>query len=371
MSIKLTDKYEYVEHEMLERIFMLQNPSNMRRCNDYMIEQLIDLAPEGVTVVRRRGNLLIRKGASSGPHPYYLAHLDQVHDYAPFMELAVEEFKHGGELLCAYDANDRQHGVGGDDKCGIYLAMVMLHKLDHVTAVFVRDEEVGCQGSSEVPLSWFKHAAFVIQSDRNNTTMDVIRDTNGMTCASDEFLSSILELPIAVEQGHSENTGSITDVGELASRGLEVSMINISSGYHHAHTDDEYVDLRELDVSIILAYEAAQNLGDIKWHHKPTSSWGKRSKRWSYTEYDEFTTPRYDSGLQSELREAGFEYGHQVDDWTPTDEVFSNFNNYSRQEVIDGLEEFGYDRNFDALDHFDDGDLIACVRDLGYNIKIV
>ena len=371
MSIKIEDNYQYVETEMLERIFLLQNPSNMRRCNDHMIEQLIDIAPDDITVVKRRGNVLMRKGKPSGPHPYFLAHLDQVHDYAPMMELAIENYKGGGELLCAYDANDRECGVGGDDKCGIYLAMLMLHRLDHVTVVFVRDEEVGCEGSADVPLSWFKHAAFVIQSDRNNTTMDIIGDTNGMNCASVTFLDEMCSLTTAIEHGHTTNTGSITDVGELASRGLEISMVNISSGYHMAHTASEYVDLRQLDVSIALAHEAAQKLGDRKWKHKPTSSWQSFSKRKNYSwggssRYDSAFSPS--SPVQKALATLD---AQEIEEFTLDDApCFVNHESYTRDEVIDGLEEYGYDRNFDALDHFDDGDLIACVRDIGFTIKI-
>lgn len=370
MSLKLKTKYKFVETEMLERIFLLQNPSNMRRCNDHMIDQLIDMAPDNVTVVRSRGSVLMRKGKARGKHPHFLAHLDQVHDYAPFMELAVEHDKHDRELLCAYDANDHECGVGGDDKCGIYLAMIMLHKLPHVTVVFVRDEEVGCEGSSEVPLSWFKHASFVIQSDRNNYTMDIISDTNGMKCASDSFMESMLALPTAIEAGHSENTGSITDIGELASRGLNVSMVNISSGYHNAHTPSEFVDLYELDVSIRLAYDAATTLGDRKWENHPTSTWrsySRKASRWSSPAYSLDQLPS-----ESPVQNALFKLDNQEEDYSPSDDYpFSNHESYSREETIVGLEEFGYDRIFDGLDTFDDKELEDCVSTLGYQIRIV
>ncbi len=199
---------------LLLSVFAIQNPSRNRACNDHAMEVIAKLAPAGCTVVRSKGNMLVRKGKASGPHPYFIAHMDQVHDYVPFMKVLVS-----GNVLHAVDGNQEQCGVGGDDKCGIYLALSMLHTLPHCTAVFVRDEEVGCLGSGEVPLAWFKHASFVIQADRNNRTMDVIRSTNGMSCASDAFMAAILSLPMAVAAKHSPAEGSITDVGELASRG--------------------------------------------------------------------------------------------------------------------------------------------------------
>lgn len=111
-----TQPMEFIDMQMINDIFILQNPSRMRKCNDHMIEALTALAPEGCTVVKKAGNMLIRKGDASGPHPFFLAHLDQVHAYAPFMELVVD-----GDELSAIDANDDPAGVGGDDKCGIYV----------------------------------------------------------------------------------------------------------------------------------------------------------------------------------------------------------------------------------------------------------
>lgn len=303
--------------KLLNAVFLIQNPSHNRACNDYAISQIIKLAPRGCTVVRHRGNLLIRKGDSSGPHPYFLSHMDQVHDYEPFMTLHRE-----GDILSALDGNGDQCGVGGDDKCGIYLALMMLHKLPHCTAVFVRDEEVGCCGSREVPLKWFDHAAFVIQADRNNRTMDIIRHTNSMICASDEFMEAMLALPTAVKHQHSEETGSITDIGELASRGLGCSMVNISSGYHNPHTSREVVNLSELSVTLQLAFEAARTMAHKRWDHEPQDAW-----RGSYGAYGNYG--------------ACGDFGQ----W-PTKSTTEAY----RDSLIDDLVLCGYDRHLSGLD---------------------
>jgi hypothetical protein len=311
-----------LNNRLLKAVFEIQNPSENKRCNDHAMKVITSLAPKGCTIVRKSGNLLIRKGGPTGPHPYFLAHMDQVHNYEPFMQLRL----HDG-VLSALDGNDKQCGVGGDDKCGIYLALAMLHELDHCTAVFVRDEEIGCLGSGSVPLTWFDHAAFVVQSDRNNRTFDVIRDTNGMTCASDEFIAAVLALPQASR--HSENTGSITDIGELACRGLEVSMINISSGYHDPHTSKEVVVLDELLISCELALAIARTMGDYKWSHKPTSSWHNYySKDYKWIPYS------------------------KSDDWSidpPLAKHDADYGGY-RETLYRQLEENGLCREFDMLD---------------------
>lgn len=354
-----------INETLLRAVFLIQNPSLNRWCNDRAMDTITSLAPKGCVVIRNQGNLLIRKGPNSGPHPYYLSHMDQVHDYQPGMTLHIDKDR----VLTARDGNRIQCGVGGDDKCGVYLALMMLHTLPHVTAIFVRDEEVGCLGSGKVPLDWFRYAAFVIQSDRNNRTFDVIRDTNGMTCASDAFMDEILSLPQAVESGHSENTGTITDVGELACRELNLSMVNISSGYHHYHSKTEYVRLPELEISCQLALEAGQRMGSVRWTHTPESFWGPSSGRytgsaWGWDDFDE-DIRRYGKGSTvTNVKKLGIiPDGDDDDDIEFIDEELVNGrvpdydpaihalpSSPEREYLIGELEEYGYDRDYNQLD---------------------
>lgn len=352
---------------LLLDVFHIQNPSRNRACNDHAMKTIEKLAPPGCTVVRNRGNLLIRKGPAKGPHPYFLSHMDQVHGYEPFMRVLVN-----GNVLSAVDGNDKQCGVGGDDKCGIYLALRMLWVLDHCTAVFVRDEEVGCLGSGEVPLAWFQHAAFVMQADRNNRTMDIIRNTNGMNCASDGFIDALMGLPMACAAKHSENTGSVTDVGELASRGLDISMVNISSGYHAPHSHTETVHLDELGIACQLAFEAASLLGGQAWVHGATSpyfcppsakGYGGTAQGYgnSYSrevaKYGDGWPPVTGWSLEQEQEEN--EYWSKVADkergLLDADEVDAQ-----RREGIIGIlcDIYGHDRQFDCLDIWDTEDLL-------------
>lgn len=334
------------DKDLLLSVFAIQNPSRNRACNDHAMDVITSLAPPDCTVIRNRGNLLIRKGPASGPHPYFISHMDQVHDYVPFMQVLLT-----GNLLHAVDGNGDRCGVGGDDKCGIYLALRMLHVLPHVTAVFVRDEEVGCLGSNIVPLQWFDHASFVLQADRNNRTMDVIRDTNAMECASDDFMDCILSLPICKAAGHKENTGSITDIGELASRGLPVSMVNISSGYHGPHTANEVVHLDELSVALQLAYEAATEMGGKRWDHDPSSSWYGSHK------YGAWGSSGYESASYKDV----LDYGVTAPQHKPT---IPDEGSPHREAVIAELVfDFGHDREFDCLDEFTTSELEMWVDD--------
>jgi hypothetical protein len=267
--------------------------------------------------------------------------MDQVHDYVPFMSLQVQ-----GNVLAAFDGNDKQTGVGGDDKSGIYLALMMLRHLDHCTAVFVRDEEVGCQGSGVVPLEWFAHAAFVIQADRNNRTMDIIRSTNGMDCSSDGFFDAMLGLPICVAAGHKEANGSVTDIGELASRGLHVSMVNISSGYHDPHSSRETVHMDELSIMLEVGRQAAALLGDQRWDHVPVDEYAQyRGKGYGKS----YASPSHGKPTYTGLEDDWSSYN--IDDLP--DDVDTE-----REEIIHLLvTDHGFDREFDGLDQLETEDL--------------
>lgn len=273
--------------DLLHKVFMIQNPSFNEACNNHAIESIRNLIPKGCTVVVEEGNMVVHRGNLDVIRPFYLAHMDQVHDYVPFMTLDILD-----GVLYAYDGNKKQTGTGGDDKCGIYVAIAMLHALPNCSAVFVRDEEVGCVGSQSVSLEWFKNAAFVIQCDRNNTSYDIIAKTNGMVCASDEFVEAMLSLPAC--KLHTKAQGSVTDIGTLAKRGLEVSMINLSSGYHEPHSSREVVSIEQLRLATTIARQTAVNYGTSVWKHTPTPL---------YPSYVGYTPKKYKPYYSQELEQ--------------------------------------------------------------------
>ena len=338
-----------INTQLLLATFAIQNPSRNIACNNEAMRVIESLAPDGCIVVKSSGNMIIRKGDTSGTHPMYLAHMDQVHSYAPFMTLHIKN-----DVLSAYDGNGKQCGTGGDDKCGVYLALEMLHHLPNVSCVFVRDEEVGCLGSGIVPIGWFDNAAFVIQSDRNNRTFDIVRKTNGMNCASDAFMNALLALPVACK--HNEESGSVTDIGELASRGLPVSCVNISSGYHNPHQDTEIVRLSELAIACELALQAGLLHGGVVWEHTPTST---------YAEYA--TVGHYSSSYGRSRTGRGapyYDYLEDINDKFYAADEISDANLGSvfestpeRERLITSLEAFGYDRTYDMLENFDTDEL--------------
>jgi hypothetical protein len=157
-----------------------------------------------------------------------------------------------------------------------------------------------------------------------------------MTCASDEFIAAVLALPQASR--HSENTGSVTDIGELASRDLGVSMINISSGYHNPHSHTEVVHLDELQIACDLAYAIATTMGNHRWSHKPFDNWPTYK---SYT-----TTSKWKWSKNNTWDDID---NAPVADFHPHSEY--------RDKLIADLEDFGYCRYYDQLDKATTDDL--------------
>ena len=96
-------------------------------------------------------NIYITKGETEF-YPCFVAHLDTVHHMS---NILVKEEKHPNDhgeykdALKAYTPFSNQPtGIGGDDKCGIFVCLQLLEKLDNVKVAFFVSEEIGCIGSS-------------------------------------------------------------------------------------------------------------------------------------------------------------------------------------------------------------------------------
>jgi putative aminopeptidase FrvX len=205
---------------------------------DYMMRKhIMDIVTKmDVYVELDNHNIYITKG--DGPiYPCVVAHLDTVHQILPSYKV-----RKIGDVWYAF-SGDKQVGVGGDDKCGIYVALRMLERYDNIKVAFFHDEEIGCVGSGMADMTFFSDVSFAMQADRRGAS-DIIFDAAGNKLASNEFIRKLK--PLTDRFGFFPNFGSITDVQELKSRGLNISCFNISAGYYDPHTAKETVN--ELDL---------------------------------------------------------------------------------------------------------------------------
>lgn len=189
-----------------------------------------------IKILQHNHNIYITKGKAS-LFPCVVAHLDTVHPiYDDFNILEKDG------VFYAY-SRKKQVGTGGDDKCGIYVALRALSEFDNIKVAFFHDEELGCVGSSDAHMKWFDDVTMAMQADRRGSS-DIIFEAAGNTLASDEFIAMIK--PLYKKYGFHPAFGSITDVQALKDNGLRVSCFNISAGYHEPHSSLETVVEAEL-----------------------------------------------------------------------------------------------------------------------------
>lgn len=184
------------------------------------------------------GNLYAIKGESK-TFPAIVCHADQVQRNHSKDFKAIET----RDIIFGYSPSNHQiEGLGADDKNGVLIALEALKKYDSLKAVFFKEEETGCGGSSHCELSFFNDCRFVIQCDRRGNS-DLITSIGCIDLCSEKFIQDI----DPETYNYKCEVGLMTDVETLKERGLSVSAVNISCGYYNPHTDEEITVKRDLE----------------------------------------------------------------------------------------------------------------------------
>jgi hypothetical protein len=220
--------------KLLKELFKIYSPSkNEKKMRKFIKWWIKNNVPEATIMTDEIGNIYVTKGETE-TYPCLAAHMDQVQKIhsKDFEAIETKDYIFGFSRK-----NKRQEGLGADDKVGVWVNLKCLKKFDHIKAVFFVGEEVGCVGSGKCNMEFFDDCRYVIQCDRRNGD-DLITTIGGWTqLCSPEFIKDIQPELF----GYKEESGLITDVGELKERGLKVSAINLSCGYYEPHTDREFV----------------------------------------------------------------------------------------------------------------------------------
>lgn len=161
------------------------------------------------------------------------AHLDTVHK-EPVRDVVVSET----------GAISSPQGIGGDDRCGVFIILSLLAKSDYRPAIlFCEDEEIGGVGSKKFCkrnelVDELKRLKFFVELDRmGNDDAVFYSDDNA---AFHEFIQKITGYRLAC--------GSFSDISHLMPA-AGVSGVNLSCGYYNAHTTTEYVIPMQMDVT--------------------------------------------------------------------------------------------------------------------------
>lgn len=162
-----------------------------------------------------------------------VAHMDTVHEKMSLPETIVYDPTEKGGIVWS------PQGIGGDDRCGIYIILSLLAKSDKKPSVlFTTDEEIGCLGASkaknDIPKDIYSNFKFIIQLDRRGE-----KDCVFYGCNNTEFKNYIESF------GFVTATGSRSDISELCPK-WDIAGVNLSVGYVKEHTKEEAVYVRNL-----------------------------------------------------------------------------------------------------------------------------
>ncbi|MBR0179053.1 MAG: hypothetical protein IJQ03_01310 [Firmicutes bacterium] len=188
-----------------------------------------------------RGKTIVHQGCYilvSGEAPIMLlAHLDTVHE-KPVKDICKSL---DGNILMS------PQGIGGDDRCGVY-ALVKAYEGSPVKPwlLFTCDEEIGGLGAAAFVTEYSKGKMpkgldtlkLLIEIDRKGN-----KDAVYYGCDNAEFEAYI------TSKGFVTANGSFSDISIIAPK-LGVAAVNLSSGYHNAHTLHEYINRKQIDAVV-------------------------------------------------------------------------------------------------------------------------
>jgi hypothetical protein len=82
-------------------------------------------------------------------------HKDQIYLIQKDINLDIEECNVDGQTLlyARNPINGSPTGIGGDDKCGVYICLKLLEKIDKIKCAFFVEEEIGMLTLADVDLS--------------------------------------------------------------------------------------------------------------------------------------------------------------------------------------------------------------------------
>jgi len=185
---------------------------------------------------------------AEGDTPYMLvAHLDTVHKSVP----SIICYSKSGHMMSP-------QGIGGDDRCGVYIILSLLQKLPFKPYVlFTMEEEIGGWGASS--FNSYIHGnppslKYIVEFDRKGKN-----DCVFYNCDNAEFTAFVEQF------GFKTAWGTFTDISLIAPK-LGVAAVNLSCGYYNPHLTHEYVSLRDVKKIIEMSYNMlTSECGEFKY----------------------------------------------------------------------------------------------------------
>ncbi|MCK5642558.1 MAG: hypothetical protein KAJ19_17250, partial [Gammaproteobacteria bacterium] len=251
-----------MEDRKLQRLKEVLSVPTHSREEELMIDYLEEVLTEKGYDYKKDniGNIYVTKGEAEY-FPCFVAHTDTVHSIN--LNLKVVQLEENGQtILTGIDAKTmKPSGIGGDDKCGVFLCLEMLDKLDNVKIALFVSEEIGCIGSRQADPEFFSNVGYAIQYDSpkgDSMSMSLMgKDLFGKSTNFGEKVS-----PLILEHGITDwARHPYTDIWPLMEK-FGFSCLNLAAGYHRYHTANEYVVVEEVENGFELGLKLHQILGE-------------------------------------------------------------------------------------------------------------
>jgi hypothetical protein len=166
-----------------------------------------------------------------------VAHLDTVHA------------QKCGEIITHESKMYSPQGIGGDDRCGVYMIANIVRNFK-CSVLLCEDEEEGMIGADKFTNTEYVNELgvnYMIEFDRKGSN-----DAVFYSCGNNEFIDFVLD-----NTGYKEEQGSFTDISMLMPAS-GICGVNLSCGYYKPHTTDEYVVYDEMMHTVSVATKLIQ-----------------------------------------------------------------------------------------------------------------
>jgi tripeptide aminopeptidase len=220
-----------------------------------------------------KGNIYLTKGVidENEYYPCVVSHIDTVHNkHISLIEenkrLIIDEDQ--DMLTAKHPETNIQTGIGGDDKCGVFVCLSLMTKLDVIKGAFFVEEEIGMLGSKVSDDNFFKNVGYAIQFDAPSANW-ITEVCSGVRIFEDFFKDMIKE--VLSDNGYTNfSNDPFTDVNQLAQK-YDFNCLNLGCGYYRQHTDYEYVIISEVERSLKAGLDLIEYLGNDKYikHREP------------------------------------------------------------------------------------------------------
>lgn len=244
---------------------------------------------------------------AKGELPYLVtAHMDTVHK-TQCSRYSVHNYKGNMRIQSPV-------GIGGDDRCGVYMIVRMILDGYKPSVLFCEDEEIGSIGAGKFCQTKYAddltELNYLIELDRANSNDAVFYD-----CDNPEFTKFILD-----NTGYEEAIGSWSDIVELSDES-GIASVNLSCGYYKAHTVKEYVIFEEMMKTLYIVEKllSVKNCKQYKFIR------AKRTESKGYFMDDDFWTKYYD-------RYTGYGYSYEQEKEVTGMEI--SFNLYDKNGTL-------------------------------------